>query len=426
MRSKAKQAGECRMQFEIEIESGTISKAFDEVYAEITKISNIPGFRPGRAPLELVKKHHSKDAKDEVLKRLIPQAYAQALKEHGVNPIGMPEVSDLNFEEEKRLAFTVSVDTRPDFKIKNYKALKVEKKKASISDEDVRKTLDELAAMNARYVPAPDRPVQDGDYVVSDLDCTVDGKPAHKKRENLWLYMEKGSVLPGLYEGMVGMNKGEAKEIESVMPDKYTDKNLAGKKALYHVMAKEIRVRNLPKIDDEFAKDLGKENLEDLKKEILKELEARADLNSQVDMENRILTMLAEENVFSVPASFVARQLDFMVDNAKERLVTKGFKKEELDKKDKDFRDKFKADALKQVRLLFILDEIARSEHIEVTDEDVEKAYASIAAQSGKSAPDVRQHYEKEGLEDNLKEKLREGKVIQFIVKNAVITEKQS
>jgi len=423
MKSKSKILEECRTQFEIQVPEKDIASAFEEVYDEITKAASIPGFRPGKAPKELVKKHYSKNAREEVLKRVIPAAYTAALEEHKVNPVGLPEISEVNFEGEKALAFKASVDTKPEFKLKNYKGIKINKKKVSISEEDISKTLQNLQEISAQYVAPDDRPVQMGDYVVSDLECMVDGKPAHKKRENLWLYMDKESLVPGLPEKMVGMKKGEEKDIDLTIPEKYPDKALAGKLAKYHIAAKDIKVRKLPEINDELAKGFGKPNLEDLKKDIRSELEQRAKVGAEVEAENSLLNKLIDDNDFHVPSSFVKRQLEYMVEDSKRHLVEKGFKKEELDKKDAELKEKFKNDAVKRVRLLFILDEIARSEKIEVTDADVEEAYKSISAQSGKSEAEVKNYYEKEELTPGLKDKIRETKAIQFLMKNAEILE---
>jgi len=423
VKTKAKATEECTTVFEIEVQKETIDKAFDEVYAEITKVANIPGFRAGKAPKELVKKHYAGDAKSEVLKRLIPQAYADALREHNINPIGLPEISEVKFENEDILSFKAKVDTRPKFKLKNYKGIKIEKKKAVVKDEEVEKVLQNLREMSAKYITVEDRPVQMGDCVVSDLECSVEGKPVHKKRENLWLYVEKDSVVPGLSEKIVGMNKGEEKDVEVALPEKYPDKNLAGKPAVYRIKAKEIKLRQLPNLDDEFAKELGKESFEDLKKEVTAELEARAKASADIDVENQLLGKLADENTFAVPSSFVARQLDFMIEDAKRHLLEKGFKKEDLDKKDNEFKEKFKNDAVRKVRLLFILDQIARDENIDVTDEELGEAYKSISAQSGKSEEEVKDYYDREDMVDSLKDRLREGKTMEFLLQNAQIVE---
>lgn len=423
-KTKIKREEECGACFEIEVPGETIQKAFEEVYGEITRVANIPGFREGKAPKELVKKHYTKDARDEVLKRLIPEGLRDALKEHNINPLGLPEISDVRFEGEVILSFKAKVDTRPKFKLKNYELIKIEKKPCAISDEDVEKTLKNLREINAKYVTVEARPAKMGDYIVSDMDCFIEDKPVHKKRENLWLYMDEESLIPDLTKKMIGMNKGEERDIEVKLPDNYPDKAVAGKTAKYHVAAKEIKERILPNVDDEFAKDVGRQSLEELKGGIRKELEAQGRANMEIDMENQLLNKLMDENVFAVPSSFVARQLDHMVEDAKKRLGEKGFKREELDKKDKEFKEKFKNDAARQVRLLFILNEIANIEKIESNDEDLKEYYRSISAQSGKTEDDVRNYYEKEGLVDSLKEKLREGKTIQFLLSKAEIIEK--
>lgn len=424
MKSKAKSVEECSTVFDIEVPKESIDKAFEEVYNEFTKVANIPGFRAGKAPKDLVKKHYAKEVKKEVMNQVIPEAYQKALEEHKIDPIGYPEITDLIFEEGKAMTFKAKVDTRPVFKLMDYKGIKIEKKKVTVKDEDVNKALDNLREYSAKYVSVEDRPVQMNDYVVSDLDCVVDGKPAHKKRENLWLYVDKESLMSGVTDGMIGMKKGEERDIEAKLPDNYPDKNLAGKLAKYHVLAKEIKVRVLPNIDDEFAKDLGKDNLETLKKEVAAELEKKMKYDSEVAAENELLNKLIDGINFKVPQSLVRKQIHLMTENAKVKLVQKGFKKEDLDKKDSEFEARFKDDALRQVKLLFILDSIATEEKIEADNKELEDAYKTISIQSGKSEKEVREYYEKENMVDNLLERIREEKTIAFLLKNAEIKEK--
>jgi trigger factor len=422
-KAKLKKIEDCTTLLEIEVQKTDIDKAFDEVYVEITKVANIPGFRQGKAPVEMVKKHYAKDAREEVLKRLIPESYKSALSEHSVRPIGLPEITDVKFEEAMLLSFKAKIDTRPNFKLKDYKGIKIEKKKMVITDADVDKMLDNLREMNAKYSVADDRPLEMGDYTVADVECSVDGKAIHKKRENIWLHIDKESVIPGLSEKLIGMKKDEEKDAEVKLPEKYPDKNVAGKTAVYHVKIKEIKTRQLPNLDDELAKTMGRNNLDDLKKEIRAELEARSKMEIEVDSENQLLNKLMDDNVFSVPSGFVARQLGFMVEEAKRHLMEKGFKKEDLDKRNDEFKAKFKDDAVRRVRLLFILDDIAHEQKIDTTEDDITSAYRSIAAQAGKAANFIKEHYEKESIVDNLKDKIREEKAIKFLLDNAVVTE---
>ena len=424
MKTKAKALEECSTLFEIEVTKETVDQAFEEVYNEMTKVASIPGFRPGKAPKELVRKRYSKEAKKEVINNLIPDAYQRAVEEHKIDPIGYPDITDLIFEEGKAMSFKAKIDTRPKFKLKNYKGVQVEKKNIAVKDEDVDKALDDLRQYSAKYTAVEGRPVQMDDYVVSDLDCLANGKPAHKRRENLWLYVDKDSIMSGLTQKMIGMNKGEERDIEVELPKEYPDKNIAGKSAVYHVKAKEIKVRRLPSIDDEFAKDLGKDNLAELKKEVANELENKMKSDNEIAVENQLLSKIIDDNNFAVPSALVKRQIHMMVENAKTRLLEKGFKKEDLDKKDGELEERFKDDALKQVRLLFILDRIAGEEGIKADEKDLEDAYKSISIRSGKSEKEVRGHYEAEGLADNLLERIKEEKTINFLLKSAEIKEK--
>jgi trigger factor len=169
---------------------------------------------------------------------------------------------------------------------------------------------------------------------------------------------------------------------------------------------------------------MGKPTIDELKKEVAREMEAHARANAEVEAENQLLNTLMDGNVFTVPSSFVTRQLDYMVEDAKRRLMEKGFKKEDLDKRDGEFKERFKNDAVRQVRLIFILDEIATREHVKVAEDDLNGAYKAMAAQSGKTEEEVRAYYETQDLVDSLADKIREGKTIRFLLDSAKITEK--
>jgi trigger factor len=409
---------------DVEVSPQAIARVYDEVLGDIARVANIPGFRVGKAPLDMVRIRYAKDAREEVLKRLIPQAYKRALQEHGVSPVSVPDISEVVFEDDKPLTFKARVDTRPKFKIREYKGIALEKKKVSVTDADIDKTVQNLRELNAKYMAVEGRAVSMGDYVVSDLECFVDGKSIHKKRENLWLAVDKESFLPGLSEKIVGMNKSESRNIELTLPDKYPDKAVAGKKAVYTVLVKEIKQRALPELNDDFAKELGKKDMIELRKEVAREMEEHARVNADVDAENQLLNKLMDDNVFKVPSGFVARQLENMVEDAKRRLSEKGFKKEELDKKDDEFKERFRKDAERQVRLLFVLDEIANKEHIVVSEDDLNGAYRAISSRTGKKEEEVRAYYESQELVDSLSEKIREGKTIRFLMDSAKITEK--
>ena len=421
MKTKIKKTDECEAVFEIEVGQEAISKAVEDVYDELSRVVEIPGFRAGKAPRDLVKKHHKKAAKEEALKNLISEAYSMALKEHGIHPISMPEITDLNFQDGKPLSFKAKVSTRPEMNLKDYKGIKIEKKPLELKEDDISKTLENLRVINAKYIAQEARPLQTGDYAICDLDCAIDGKPIHKTRENIWILVEEDALtlMPGLAEKMAGMKKLEERDCEVVLPDKYPNKDIVGKKAVYHGKLKEIKVRQLPTLDDDFAKDLGKDSLAELKDSIAKELKEHFQNQIEQDMENQLLSKLIDANTFNVPKPFVARELRYLVEDAKAKLAEKGFKKEDIDARGKEFEERFRPDAVKRIRLAFILDEIADREAIEVDKKELENAFQSIAARANQPVSKVREHYEKEGLTGSLAEQLRENKTIQFLLKEA-------
>ena len=232
MKTKIKKTDECEAVFEIEVGQEAISKAVEDVYDELSRVVEIPGFRAGKAPRDLVKKHHKKAAKEEALKNLISEAYSMALKEHGIHPISMPEITDLNFQDGKPLSFKAKVSTRPEMNLKDYKGIKIEKKPLELKEDDISKTLENLRVINAKYIAQEARPLQTGDYAICDLDCAIDGKPIHKTRENIWILVEEDALtlMPGLAEKMAGMKKLEERDCEVVLPDKYPNKDIVGKK----------------------------------------------------------------------------------------------------------------------------------------------------------------------------------------------------
>src|SRR3989338_530982 len=319
-RTKINRKESCQALFEIEVSREDIDRSLEEIYDEFVKIADIPGFRVGKAPRDLVKKRHRKAAEEEALKRLISKAYSMTLNEHKVHPISMPEITDVVFEEGKPLSFKAKVDTRPEVKLKDYKRIKIEKKKEELKEEDAEKTLENMRALNAKYIAAEDRPLAMGDYAVCDIECSVDGKPLHKRLENRWFAIEKDEPNPELIEKITGMKKLEERDCEGTLSDKYPNKNVAGKKAVYHVKLKEVKVKQLPDLDDEFAKDLGKDSLEALKNDIREELRTHIKRRIEQDMELQLLTALVGENTFSVPRSFVDAELSHLVEDAKAKL----------------------------------------------------------------------------------------------------------
>lgn len=422
MRTRIKNIEECTKLFQIEIPRETVEKVTEEVYQEIKKIAKIPGFRPGAVPRDLLEKHYSQDAQKEILKRLIPSGYKQAVQDYNVDPIAMPEISNINFQKDKPFTFEAKVDVRPALRLKNYKGIKVDKKRISVSQQEIDDTMNKLRDMSAKYENV-ERPVKKDDYAICDIEAFIDGKPVAKKNTGAWVQVNKDASLLGMGEELVGLNNGQEKEVTATLPPDYPDKKYAGKKAQFKILVKEIKEKRLPELNDDFAKNMKAENMSDLRKEIESQLFTRKENALKINMENQILLKLLKDNKFNVPSSLVSRQKEVLAKRLENELTQKGLPKEETDKKIKELGPKLEADAFNKVRIYFMLDEIASKENIKVNEEDIEERIKTVALSVGRPAEEIKSYYEKENLMGGLAEEIREAKVLDFLLKEAEINE---
>jgi len=421
LKKKVKHIEEGRKAFEIEVPSADVKKRKDEIFGKIGKTASVPGFRAGNAPRDLLEKHYGERVTKEVVEDMISDSYHKALEEEGFIPLGMPEISDVTFDDKSSLFFKAEFNIRPKIGLKEYKGLKLTEKKIAIKGEDVRKSLKALQESNAKFKDAENRPVKIGDYIVCDSEVFVDGKSIAKKRENIWMPIEEKSYLPNLSAQLVGANVNEEKAAETTLPEDFQNKEHAGKKAVFKIKVNQIKERAVPQIDDEFAKDLGYNNLAALEDSVKKVLEHQAQRQARADMENQVVEKLLEGSDFNVPASIVEEQLKYLLGEEKTRLMRQGLKETDIKDKEKELTEKLRPVAVKQVRVMFILDEIAHKEKIKVSREDMDAALEVIAGQYNQPKAKIEKYYKDNDLLSNLHSDIRNGKTLDLLIKEAKI-----
>ncbi|MCX5716172.1 MAG: trigger factor [Candidatus Omnitrophica bacterium] len=424
MKKKVKHIEECRKSIEIEVSPAEFKKHINEFYEKIQKVAAVPGFRAGKAPRDLLEKHYSERATKEVVEDLIAHSYRQALEESGFMPLGYPEVNDVKLDEANTLFFKVEFNTRPKLELKNYKGLQAKKKRAEIKDEDVEKSINSLRDANARFKTSEGRSVKIGDYIVCDSEILVEGKPIAKKRENIWMPVEEKSYVPGLSAGLAGANAGDQKEIETQLPPDFPIKGCAGKKAVFRINVKEVKEKQLPNIDDEFAKDLGYNTLAELRESVRKMLEGQAAMQARDGLENQLIEKLLSANPdFEVPSSIINSQVEHLVEDEKKRLLKQGLKEDDIKGKEKELIEKYRPLASKQVKTMFVLNEIADKEKISASDEEVDAVLEEIAGRSRQSKEKVEKYYEDNDLLHGLRTDIINKKVLDFLIKEAKVEE---
>ena len=403
----------------VEVETERVDAALEEIYDGIQRRAHIPGYRPGKAPRDMVKTHYNKTANEEVLNRLIWDCYREAVAEKCINPVGYPVIVDVNFNKGKPLNFSVKVETQPEFKLKAYKGIKVKEKPYEVVDQDVDNALKQMQESMAEYKNIDARPITKEDYLVCSYECFSDGKLIDKK-DKLWLYISDQLQPKELLTLLLGAELGTAKETEVTYPKDYEYKELAGQNRLYKVTPKEIKQKILPEINDELARSTGHfKNLSELKIDLSKNILKQKRLESEHDLEDQIYKVLLGNHPFDVPVSLVERQSLRLVEETKQRLMQQGHKKEDLDKQDDKLKESVKSRALNNVRLFFIIQKIAKQEKIEAVEVDLDKRIAEIANYTKEDQAKVKERLKENNLLDNLKEQVLHDKVAEFLIAQA-------
>lgn len=424
MKSKLKKLKGTAREIEVTMSKESVDKVFDEVLGDIKKNVNIPGFRPGKAPMDVIQKNHQEEALDEVKQRLVPQAYQRALDEHSITPVSYPEITDVNISLAGELSFKAKVDVHPEVKIKHYTGIKVARNKVNVTEEEVSETLERLKNMYVEFIDTSG-PLKKGEFAICDVESFMDGKAISKKRENMWIEVSKEASMLGIGEELEGLSKGDSKEMDVTLPEKYPDEKYAGKKAVFKVEVKETKEKKLPALDDELAKKAGKETLDELRSELKEQLAQRKEADEKISMKNQIMTSLIQKHPFDIPESMVARQLKVLMDKAENELAQKGVQKDVIESHKEKLKDQLLKEAENKVRLYFILDAIASKENVEVSDEEIDNWIKTLATSYNQPFEDVKKYYQEHKLVEGLREQLREDKTLDLLLAEAVITEKK-
>lgn len=418
MKYKIKQSGKTQKTIEFHISKELITKELNKIYLEISKRVSLPGFRTGNAPIELIKKKYKKEARDETTRNLLADSFKKAVTESNIKILGDPEVADLEFDEEKGMSYKVSVNIRPQIKLRGYKGLNLKRTKNEITESDIDSQMTNLRGMNAKFLTKTGN-ARPGDYIICDVECAALGHPIEKK-ENVWLYVGDDAFIPGKL--LEGLKVNDEKDVEKILPESYSKKELAGKKANFHIKVKEIKEKILPELNDEFASTVGNfQNTRELREAIRVSARKRNELEEKRDLENQAVKLLDKATVFNIPQFMVDRHLETLANRTKERLKKEQFSDDEIKSTEKDFREKLKEEAKRQVRAYFILDEIANLENIKADDKAIEDTFKIMASSSNRSVEETRKYYEENNLMEDLREEIKQRKVLDFLVENANI-----
>lgn len=414
MKTDIKKIGECKRLLKIELSPEAVQGKFTEVYRDLKGTATIPGFRTGKVPQDLLEKHYGKAAIDEVTQRLIWESLEKAIREINLNPISSPQIKDVKLRGRDAFSFKAEIEIRPQVKLKQYKRLKVKKGKIEVSDKDVEEVLLRLQEANAQLSPVTGRPAKKGDWLLCDCkslkprkksEATGDKGDDHvQEKKNTWIALEEARSPKELIDGLVGVSISEMRTVKEG-------------EITHSIEVKEIKEKNLPALDDDFALSIGKcKSLAELKELIQKDLIQRNEAKVKQDMINVISEQLLKSNVFNCPFSLIEKELNNLVNEAKLRLIYQGVEKEKIVFQEDKMKRELRPQAARRVRLAFILDQIAHEEKIDISPLEVEDKLKLI-----KEKTDQKINIKEEDLRSNIHLQLREEKTIDFLLQEAKV-----
>jgi len=415
-------ASTCRRELELEIPVDEVSKASEKVAKEFGKVARVPGFRPGKAPISLIKRRFAEEIKSEVLQNLVPETVEKAVAEQKLTPISQPQVDKLEFHEGQPVKFRASFDVLPEFALANYKNLQIEMPEMTVTDEDVTKALAEMQQRAATFAPVEARAVQNDDFVQVKLHGTPEGGGDPLQADSVLCHVGAEETMEPFNENLRGANVGDHKDFDVNYPADYPDAKLAGKLFHYSVDVLGVKTKKLPELNDEFAKDVSDvTSLEALKTKIREGLEHERDHRQRDLQREKIIAELVKVHDFPVPESLVEHQMDVRLERVVRSLAQQGVDPRAVNVDWVSLRRRQEDRAKDDVKAELIIDRIATEEKIDVNDEEVDHELEHMASHSGESAEVIRARLTKQGALDRMKAKLRSDKTIDWLAQNASV-----
>ena len=424
---KTKNANEVKL--EITVEAEKFENAMKKVYFQNAKYFNIPGFRKGKAPMNIVEKYYGEQIfYEDAFNEVATEAYEEAIKENKIEAVSRPEVDIAQMEKGKDLIFSAVVQTKPEVKLGKYKGVEIEKIEYKVDKKAVDHELGHMQEHNSRLITVDDRPLENGDTATIDFEGFVDGVAFDGgKAEGHELEIGSGAFIPGFEEQLVGMEIDGEKEIKVTFPKEYFSKDLAGKDATFKVKLHEIKKKELPELDDEFAKDVSEfDTLDELKKSIKEKLTKNNEQRAKYETEDAAIKAVCEESELDVPSGMIELEIDNMLKDFEQRLAYQGLNLEQylkmLGKTEEEIRKEYEPQAIEAIKSRLVLEAVIKAEKIEASEEEVKAKMEEMAKSYGK---DVEELSKNENLKNYLAEGIKSEKALEFIVANAKFAEKK-
>ncbi|MBD2860963.1 trigger factor [Paenibacillus oceani] len=410
----------------VEVDAEQVASALDRAFKKVASKANIPGFRKGKVPRQIFEaKFGVESLYQDAVDILLPESYVKALDETEIKPVDRPDVEIEQFGKGQAFVFKATVTVKPEVQLGEYKGLEVVQKESAVSEEEIAEELKRLQQRHAELVVLEEGTAENGDIAVIDFDGSVDGVPFEGgKAEKHSLELGSGSFIPGFEEQVVGMAKGEEKDVNVTFPEEYHSEELKGKAAVFKVVLHDIKRKNLPELDDEFAKDVSEfDTLEEFKQDIQKRLQERKEQANEQDRESAVVEKAAANAEVEIPDAMITSEVDRMFEDFTNRLKMQGM---DIDmylkftgQDQATVKQQMRTDAERRVRNDLVLEAIAKAESISATEEEINGELDRLASQYQRSVEEIRVILSANGSLDSIEHDLIVKKTVDFLVENS-------
>ncbi len=411
-------AADCKRSVEIEIPLEEVEKTKERVTSSLRQRVRLPGFRPGKAPLSMIQSRFESDIRNEVLEMLLPQAFREKVDKDGLKVVGQPNISDLKFEAGQPIHFKAEFEIAPEFEVSEYRGLEAKYEEPQVADDEVEKRLESMREGKAEYINLDPRAIEPNDYVLVHLK-SLEGL-AEPIDQDVQIQVSAEETLANFTEALIGMSPDETKAVDVTYPADYGQENLAGKTVKFELTPKTLRKKELPALDDEFARDLGDfQTLDELKDAIRKSIFGEKQYRAQQVAKEEIIDKLVEANQFPIPEVYIERQIENQVRMQLSELAGQGVDPSTIKLDWAKVKESQAEKATRNVRASLLLEKIAETEGIRATKEEVDAEVQRIARRDREAVAVTRAKLEKDGVMTRISGSIQTEKTLQFLFDNA-------
>ncbi len=427
MKTRVEEISEVKRKINVEIDAEEVTKSIDKAYSQLSRKAKVKGFRPGKAPRKILEQYYGKQVVNDVKSDLIRESFPKVLDETKLFPLGEPSIEDELINPDNIFRYAIFMEVKPEFEIKNYMGISVDKEVLNISEETVDKSIEKIRKSHAKLISIEeDRGIIEQDRVIINYEGFWKDKPIKDiKGQEFMVHVGSGNFYKEVESGIVGLKKGDEKDIEIDLDENFSDSRLAGKLVNFNIVIIDIKKEDLPELNDDFAKVLGDnfESLADLRQKVTEEITLQEEKRIDSELKKRLIGKISDSVNFELPQILVESEINHSINSLKEGFSQNGMTMESTGISESKMRQEFIKPSEVKIKEELILDAIARLEAITVEEKDIGDAFDSLSGRTGSDPALIRQYYESNNLMNSFEAQILAEKTLNHLVKGAIIND---